>query len=239
MNDTVIGIIGGMGPEATADFYLKIIQATRAQKDQDHFRVIIDGNAKIPDRTEAILGLGESPLEHLLDSARKLDVAKVDVACIPCITAHYFIDRVQEEVSYPVLNVIEEVCRRIEEEYAGTQKIGVLATTGVLKSQLLERYFDKSSLMYPASTTQEGKVMRAVYGEKGIKSGNKAGEPLQLLIEAGNELIESGAELLISGCTEIGMVLKPGMVECPLLDPMEIMAEAVVKEPLEVRDNLR
>lgn len=60
MNDTILGILGGMGPEATADFYMKIIRATTAKRDQDHFRVIIDSNVKIPDRTAGILGLGES-----------------------------------------------------------------------------------------------------------------------------------------------------------------------------------
>ena len=95
MNDKLIGILGGMGPEATAHFYFKLIKATPSKTDQDHFRVIMDSNSKIPDRTSAIFGNGENPVPALIETAKTLECAKVDVACIPCITAHYFIDEIQ------------------------------------------------------------------------------------------------------------------------------------------------
>lgn len=229
MNDKIIGIIGGMGPEATADLYFKIIKATKAKKDQDHFRVIIDSNVKIPDRTEAILGNGESPVKALIESGKILESSNVDVAVIPCITAHYFIKEIQKQLSYPILNALEEVHKYIIGNYPRVDKIGILATSGTIKTGLFEKYLGDMDIIYPTPTAQTQKVMKAIYGENGIKSGNKDNEPLALLKEVSNELIENGAEILISGCTEIGLALKPHHVSKPLIDPMEVIANIVTK----------
>ncbi|MCA0984803.1 amino acid racemase [Halobacillus yeomjeoni] len=230
MNDKVIGILGGMGPEATAECYMKIIRATHATKDQEHFRVIIDSNAKIPDRTEAIAGRGPNPVPQMVDAAKNLEKLEVEVACIPCMTAHYFIEQVQREVSFPLLNAFLELKKYISDNYPSAKKIGVLATSGTLETGLFEKYLDHLDVLYPSPETQNDKVMRAIYGTNGIKSGNTDGEPLQLLKEAAQELLDNGAELIISGCTEIGLVLRPYHLPTPLIDPMEVVAEVVVKE---------
>lgn len=229
MNDKIIGIIGGMGPEATANFYLKIIKATKAGKDQEHFRVIIDSNPKVPDRTEAILGRGESPVEGLVQAAKNLELLGVDTACIPCITSHYFIEEVQSRVNYPIINALEEVRKHMLSLYPEGTKTGILATDGTIKTGLFQKYLDHSQVIYPSPFSQTEKVMKAIYGEKGIKRGNTRGEPLQLLVEAAGELMEKGADVLIMGCTEIGLVLRPRHIPKPLIDPMEVMARAVVR----------
>ncbi|MCA0971294.1 amino acid racemase [Halobacillus litoralis] len=230
MNDKIIGILGGMGPEATAECYLKIIRATNASKDQEHFRVIIDSNAKIPDRTEAISGNGPDPVPEMIHAAKNLEKLDVEVACIPCMTAHYFIEEVQKAVSFPLLNAFLETKKYIGNVYPETKKVGVLATTGTLESGLFDKYMDNVEMVYPTTHTQKNKVMEAIYGKRGIKSGNTDGEPLRLLQEASEELVRNGAEVIISGCTEIGLVLKPYHVKTPLIDPMEVVAHAVVKE---------
>lgn len=230
MNDKIIGILGGMGPEATAECYLKIIRATNASKDQDHYRVIIDSNAKIPDRTQAISGRGENPVPEMIHTAKNLEKLNVDVACIPCMTSHYFIDEVQKAVSFPLLNAFLELKKYIQDYYPSVRKIGVLATTGTLETGLFNKYLDHLEVINPTPYTQNDKVMRAIYGENGIKSGNTDGEPLHLLKDASQELLDNGAELIISGCTEIGLVLKPYHLPVPLIDPMEVVANVVVKE---------
>lgn len=230
MNDKVIGIIGGMGPEATVNCYLKIIKATNAKKDQEHFRVIIDSNVKIPDRTEAILGIGENPVPEMVHTAKNLEKLGVEIACIPCMTAHYFIEEVQKEVNFPILNAFTEVYSYIKNLYPDVTKIGVLATSGTIKSGLFGDYLRHIKVFYPEPHTQQEKVMKAIYGANGIKSGNTEGEPLHLLKEAAQELINNGAEVIISGCTEIALVLKPHHVEVPLIDPMEVVAHEIVSK---------
>lgn len=228
MNDKIIGIIGGMGPKATIDLYSKILDATKIEKEQDHFKVIIYSNPKIPDRTKAILGLGESPLNALIETGKALEKLGVDVACIPCITAHYFIDDVQKELSYPILNALEELNKYIKTNFPDVKNIGVLATTGTVKSGLYNKYFADFNIIYPSDETQNQCVMEAIYGKEGIKNGDLSDKPLNLLKNASEELIEKGAEIIISGCTEVILVLKPHHIIKPLIDPMDILAKAVV-----------
>ncbi|HDH63258.1 MAG TPA: amino acid racemase, partial [Firmicutes bacterium] len=91
-----VGIIGGMGPEATLDLFYKIIKNTPAKKDQEHIHLIIDNYPQIPDRTQFILGKGENPLPYLLRSANLLENAGVDAICMPCNTAHFFVDDIRK-----------------------------------------------------------------------------------------------------------------------------------------------
>ncbi|MBZ4663445.1 MAG: aspartate racemase [Caloramator sp.] len=229
MNDKVIGIIGGMGPEATADLFMKIIQKTKVEKDQDHFRIIIDNNPKIPDRTKAILYGGESPINTLINTAKNLEKVGVDVACIPCMTSHYFIEEIQNSVSYPIINAFDVVREYIFKHYPNVKNIGVLATTGTVKTGIFKKHLDFANVIYPSPTIQEEKVMEAIYGEKGIKRGVKNEIPLNLLKSAAEHLISQGAELIILGCTEIGLVLKQEHVEVPVIDPMDVLADALIK----------
>lgn len=228
MNDKVIGIIGGMGPKATIDLYSKIIDATIIEEEQDHLRVIIDSNPKIPDRTKAILGVGESPLKALVETGKNLEKLGVDFACIPCITAHYFIEDLQKELSYPVLNALEEVKKHIKSNFPNLKYIGILATTGTIKTGLFQKYLTDYKIIYPSDDIQSNCVMEAVYGKEGIKNGNTGDKPLELLKRASEKLIEAGAELIISGCTEIILVLKPHHITVPLIDPMDVLAKAAV-----------
>lgn len=163
----------------------------------------------------------------MIETARNLQRAGVEIACMPCMTAHYFIDDIQQHVDYPILNVFQEVRAHLHDHYPDLTKIGVLATTGTIETGLFERYMDNIKVLYPKPQTQRSKVMKAIYGEDGIKSGNLIGTPLKLLQESAEELIDSGAEVIISGCTEIGLVLKPQHISRPLIDPMEVAAHAL------------
>lgn len=230
MNDKLIGILGGMGPEATAHFYFKLIKATPSKTDQDHFRVIMDSNSKIPDRTSAIFGNGENPVPALIETAKTLECAKVDVACIPCITAHYFIDEIQESVNFPILNALRELDIYIKANYPDIKNIGILATSGTLKTGLFNKYLSDYNLIYPDYDIQTNKVMQAIYSPQyGIKSGVIEGKPIDMLVETGEILIKNGAQILIAGCTEIGLVLNSSHFDIPLIDPMDVVIEAIVK----------
>lgn len=107
MNDKVIGILGGMGPEASAYYYTQIVKRTKVNKDQDHFHVIVESNPKIPDRTKSILGLGESPLPELIKSIERLNLMNIDQAFITCITSHYFYPELVKHAKFELVNTLE------------------------------------------------------------------------------------------------------------------------------------
>lgn len=230
MNEKILGIIGGMGPEATVSFYRRIIRQTEVTCDQDHFRVIIDSNPKIPDRTSAILHHTESPLPALIETANNLEKLNVEVAGMPCITAHYYIDDLRKNTKIKIISAIESVNDKIKIEYASCKKVGVLATTATVLTKMFDLQLNNVEIVYPTADSQEKKVMAAIYGEKGIKSLGVTQRSLNLLIAAGNELIEQGADVIVAGCTEIGVILNQDHVNCPFIDPMDVLAEYMIKD---------
>ena len=227
MVEKIIGILGGMGPEATADLYIRIIRATKVQRDQDHHRVIIDSNAKIPDRTAAIRGKGPSPLPMLVETGLNLQKAGADFIIIPCNTAHYFHGDLQKKLKIPVLHMIRLSAEKTHARHPEVRKAGLLASDGTLMSRLYQESWEKHGIeiIEPGAETQRN-VMKAIYQH--IKRGDL--EPgRKLLRDASLELIEAGAEAVICGCTEVSIVLHDGDLAVPVLDPMQDVAEEAVR----------
>ena len=231
MSEKIIGILGGMGPEATADLYLRIIRTTKAKRDQDHPRVIIYSNSKVPDRTAAILGTGLNPLSELIRAGKRLEEAGADFIIIPCNTAHYFIDQLQKELRVPILNMIRLSAEKARKSYPKVRKAGLLATDGTMKSDLYRSaYSDAGISLLEPSPEKQAEVMKAIY--QFIKAGNLIDGGL-LLRGVANDLVSTGAEMIICGCTEVSLVLKEGDLSVPILDPLQVLAEAAVSEALQ------
>jgi aspartate racemase len=228
LSEKIIGILGGMGPEATADLYLRIIRATKAKRDQDHPRVIIYSNSKVPDRTAAILETGPSPLPELIRAGKRLEEAGADFIIIPCNTAHYFIDQLQNELRVPILNMIKLSADKAKDYYPKVRKAGLLASDGTVKSGLYRSAYGdaKIEILEPSPEKQE-EVMKAIY--QYIKAGNLIDGGI-LLRGVANDLITAGAEMIICGCTEVSLVLKEGDLAVPILDPLQVLAEAAIAE---------
>ncbi|MDD2584936.1 MAG: amino acid racemase [Bacteroidales bacterium] len=233
-----IGILGGMGPEATLALYKLIIDNTPAKKDQDHIHVIINSNPAIPDRTLHIVYGQESPLPLLKEGALLLEKAGAQMILIPCNTAHYFVPEISKAIKIPILNMLDITCKYIAlqakklPEYNGASKIpvGILATTGTIKTALYQNYLEKQNLEYiiPTEQEQESIVMEAIYGKRGVKAGYHK-EPAQLLKQAAILLIDRGAKFIIAGCTEVPLVLTHKMVSVPLVNSMEVVAKEAIR----------
>ena len=219
-----LGIIGGMGPLATAKFFEKLIKLVPAEKDQDHPRILIDSNPKIPDRTNAIFGNGPSPVFDIVKTALNLKKCGADFLAIPCVTAHYYFDEIQKAVDIPIIHMIRETAETYKFSFSG-KKAGLLATNGTLRTKIFQEFFPPSSLIFPDVNTQTNFVMKAIYG---VKSGEIPNSKI-LILKAYEKLISSGAELIIAGCTEVPIILEPEDILVPLLDPLTILAEVCVK----------
>src|SRR3989442_4574246 len=141
MTQKVIGVLGGLGPWATLDFFEKILRLTPAKADQDHLRIIIDNNPKIPDASPGILGEGEDPTPGLIATAQNLQQAGADFLVIPCNTAHFFYDRIVTAVSIPVLHIMDDVAAAARDAVRDVRMLGVLATEATIAARLLLRAF--------------------------------------------------------------------------------------------------
>ncbi|MBA7530790.1 Aspartate racemase [subsurface metagenome] len=227
--EKLVGILGGMGPETTADFFLKVIKATPAKKDQDHLRIIIDNNPKIPPRTLAILGKGKSPLKQLQETLHNLEKAGAEIIVMPCNTAHHYYSELQESTNIPIINMISETAAYIYQNFPDMKKIGLLATTGTIKAGIYHKAIAKLEVITPDEDAQET-VMNAVYGEQGVKAGHTQGKPRNDILEVAEVLINKGAEAIVIGCTEISLVLSQEDLPIPLIDSLQILAAAVVRK---------
>jgi len=219
----IIGILGGMGPEATADLFLKIIKSTPAEKDQDHLRVIIDSNPIIPDRTAYLLGKGEDPRPYLISTAKNVEKTGASFIAIPCNTAHYFYKDIQAAVSIPVLHIMKEVGKVLSGK---VHKVGLLASTGTVRTKLYDETLAEFGIETLVPREQEQKeVVDAIYL---IKAG-KLERAREIALKYGEILASRGAEAVIAGCTEIPLVLKEGDLDVSVIDATKILAEACVR----------
>jgi aspartate racemase len=227
MTQKTIGVLGGLGPWATLDLFEKILRLTPARTDQEHLRVIIDNNPKIPDRSPAILGDGEDPTPALIATAQNLERAGANFIVIPCNTAHYFYERIQKAVSIPVLHIMEEVAAAAHEEVPGARVLGVLATAATMSSGLYVRACARRGIdvIGPDPAGQQ-LVNRAIYGVKAGRMGPEITAGLRTVAEG---LVTKGAQALVLGCTELPFVLKNQDVRVPLLDSNQILARAAVR----------
>ncbi|PIN90272.1 aspartate racemase [Candidatus Pacearchaeota archaeon CG10_big_fil_rev_8_21_14_0_10_32_14] len=237
--ERLIGVVGGVGPEASNKFCEFLIKNKRAGSDQDHLLFLHYCNPKIPDRTEFILGKGEDPRPEIIRTCKILQEAGSSFLVIPCNTAHAFLKDIQESVDIPIVDMTKVLVKKVLEEFPPISKVGILATTGSIKAGIYQAYFENVGVktLLPSKKDQEELVMKAVYGINGIKAGNKTA-PKKLLIKAAQKLIDQGAEALVLGCTEIPLILKKKDLGVKLFDPMELVAQEVIEyleqEPIEM-----
>jgi aspartate racemase len=225
-NSPVIGILGGMGPEATVDLYRHIIELTPAEKDQDHIKALMYSNPKIPDRTEAICFGGEDPLPHLIHSVAFLERAGAGIVAMPCNTAHHYLPAIQSQANIPILNMIEESVRTLRHDFPAIETVGLLAMDGTLKSGVYHRAMESSGvkILLPEAPDQR-RIQTAIAW---VKAGRCDSATEEIFETAATRLINAGAEAIILGCTEIPLAFDPENVDCPCLNPTRILAQAAV-----------
>ena len=224
MEKKTIGIIGGMGPLATADLFEKIVGHTKAACDQEHLHVVIDSNTNIPDRTAALLHGGADPLPELVKSAGRLEKMGADVLIMPCNTAHNYYDGIAAAVSVPVLHMVRLTAQALVER--GVKKAGLLATDGTVRTGIYQKSFAGSGveLLTPDEAGQRA-VMEMIY--QGVKAGDMAFDA-QPARQAMERLLAAGAEVLILGCTELPLAVKLYGIALPAVDPtLELALEAI------------
>ena len=223
----VLGILGGMGPAATADLFQKLTAMTEAGCDSDHLRVIIDSNSAIPDRTAAILHGGADPVPEMLSALRNLERSGAQCVILPCNTAHYFLPRLRAETALPILNMPEITAQRCAELFPG-RRAAVLATRGTLATGLYERALAEAGVecVIPDEAGQDT-LMYLIYDVvKASRPIRPERERWEALL---SELRARGAEVFILGCTELPILAQTLGVPGPFVDPTAELARAAIR----------
>ena len=224
-----IGLIGGMGPAATADMLLKITKLTDAKRDQDHVHVIIDSNINIPDRTAAILHGGEDPLPQLKASAELLENAGADMLIIACNTAHYYVAELAKHTSLPIISMPEETAHLLKER--GIKKAALLATDGTVQSGVYQSVLDAEEIetIYP-NHEQQAVIMSVIYNyiKRGILDASKL--PAREVLDICIDLKKRGAEVVLLACTELPVAFEVmDLFDDSCVDPTEVLAAAAIR----------
>lgn len=230
-----IGIVGGVGPAATVDFMDKIVSRTRASRDQDHVKMVVEHNPQIPDRTENLFGGGADPTIPLYSACKKLEEQGANMIAIPCNTAHAFVERIQRFLAIPIINMPFETVEAIKRRYPHCRAVGLLATSGTVGSRVYHDVIEAAGLhtIVPDPRSQD-LVMRAIYGEQGVKAGHTQGQCRDDLLEALGSVVEMGAEVVILGCTELPLILPESEAfeiagkTVALIDPTDTLARKCV-----------
>ena len=216
-----LGVLGGMGPQATQIFYQRILDRTQAERDQEHLPTVILSDTEMPDRTAAILG-GEADrvFRRLLEDARTLENCGCTALVIPCTTSHYCADDLQAELKIPLINMVRETCKVLQKR--GCKRVGILATDGTVRTGIYQRECETLGFegVAPDEATQK-LVMSIIYDE--IKKGETGSREKFSAID--RALRTMGCDAAILGCTELSVYRVYHGLPDFYVDAMEVLVE--------------
>lgn len=222
----VIGVLGGMGPEATILMMSRLLAATPAKDDFDHIPLLVDNNTQVPSRIAHLIErTGVDPTPVLVAMAKKLEAGGAELLAIPCNTAHSYFEAIANAVQVPVLNMVKLTAKRVVRAYP-QGPVGIIASPAVEITGIFARTFSDlgREVIYPANRD------RVLWAIQAIK-GRRFEAALPILEEAATELADAGAPVAVVGCSEFSIVA-PQVVGSPLalIDSLDVLVDACVIE---------
>lgn len=220
----VVGVIGGMGPEATVELMRRVIARTDAADDEDHVHLLVESNPKIPSRIAHLIeGTGDDPLPEILRVARNLQGAGADVLAMPCNTAHHYAQQIRAAVTIPLLDMVRLAVARIAAA-SPRARVGLLASTAVLRVGVYERELADRGLEAVVPRRQED-LMTLI---RAVKRGDTGDRAARQLAEIGAEL-EDRCEIVLIACSELSLIRAHLAARARVLDSLDVLADAVVE----------
>lgn len=219
-----LGVLGGLGPMATAYYLELVISMTDAKRDQDHPEIIVLNIPSIPDRTAYILGRSsENPVVPMVELGQQMKDMGATVIATPCITAHYFHDQLQDGIGLPVIHAIRCCTDALKQQ--GIHRVGLMATDGTVQSGIFQREVESAGMeiVLPSSDGQT-KVMSIIYDY--VKAG--ISPDMALFEDVRRELLHNGAQVIVLGCTELSLLKKDHDLGRGILDALEVLARESV-----------
>lgn len=228
-----LGVIGGLGPMATALFVQMVIEMTEAEKDQEHIEMILYHAPSIPDRTSYILGeSSQNPEKPMSAIGQKLAADGAEIIAIPCVTACHFYKEMSEKIPVPMINLIDETAAYLEKQNVHTA--GLMATDGTLQSGLFQAALQARGIqvVLPEKEKQRD-IMHLIY------QNVKAAKPIEMdrFGRASAELRKKGAQVILLGCTELSIIKREEEIGPGYLDVMQVLAKTAVEQCGVLKEN--
>lgn len=230
-----LGVIGGLGPMASAYFMQLLTQMSDAQTDQEHMDIVMYSRPSIPDRTMYIIGQSEdNPVPDMVAAGNKLKEMGADIIAIPCITAHYFHEELESGIGLPVIHAVKETVSCLEEKKV--TRAGILATDGTIQSGLFQNALEQRGIssVLPEDGRQK-QVMDIIYHQ--IKAGKDV--DMECFRQISEEMSGQGAQVILLACTELSLIKRDHVLPTGYLDVMEVLARKAVQSCHRVRKEYR
>jgi aspartate racemase len=226
--DRILGVLGGMGPLASAEFMRQLTLLTPAERDQDHIPTILWSDPRVPDRTAARQGRGPDPLPALIRGIRGLEAAGCGAIAIPCNTAHGWIDGMRAATRLPILDIVEAAADALRVQGIGPGPIGVMGTAATLAMGLYQNGLRGNG--WEVSVPTEEEMARWVSPGIALVKANRVAESHTPLATAAQALAARGARAVVLGCTEIPLGIAAGPAQpFPVIDTIEALALASIR----------
>ncbi len=195
-----VGVLGGMGPDATLDFMAKVMAHTPAVRDQDHIPMIVDHNPRVPPRQRGEAHDEDRVRQELAAMARRLEGAGATFLVMPCNTAHAFLDEALAATGVPFVSILDATLAELGA--LDVERVGILATDGCLRAGLYQPALARAGhALVELGPASQSRFMDAVFD---IKAGERDREPM---VSLAGELVDRGADAILVACTEVPLVL--------------------------------
>lgn len=228
----LVGILGGMGPAATADFYRKLVERTPATRDQDHLRVVIWADPTVPDRARGILGGGVDPYPKLLEGAEKLRALGASIVAMPCNSAHAFLDRIAQDTGLHFIDMVRETARELADRPGSGDSdgpVGLLGARALIRSGLYQQQLAEHDIDFvaPCEDDQAALDLAIRYVKGGYFNAARS-----IAADVAEGFLERGANRVLLACTELPIALSGVLAagDPQFVDPTDVLARAVVRE---------
>lgn len=227
-SDKTLGVLGGMGPLASAQFMLRLTLLTPAARDQDHIPAVLWSDPRVPDRTRGKLAGGADPLPWLLRGVRGLRAAGCSAIAIPCNTAHGWYDEMAAE-GLPILHIVDAAAAELR-KVAPAGTIGLMGTAATLRMRLYQQRLEAQG--WDCITPDDEQMARLVSPAIALVKANRVAEAYAPLAETVQALAARGARAVVLGCTEIPLGIQAGphaSLPVPVVDTIDALALAAIR----------
>lgn len=220
-----VGILGGMGPEATVLLMQRVIAAVEASDDAGHIPLIVDMNTQVPSRIRRLIeGTGADPGPVLAGMARRLQAAGAEALAMPCNTAHHYAPEIVAAASVPFIDMVALSVARAASLAGSSGKVGVLASPAVQRIGLFDRAFAAAELrtVYPADAAA---MLAAI---RGVKAAGPSPAARATLVAASVELLAEGATVQMIACTEFSLLRDAVAEGAAAFDTLDVLVDGIV-----------
>ena len=222
-----VGVLGGMGPDATVDFMAKVIALTNSGRDQDHVHMLVDQDPTVPNRQAAINSGVDDVSPRLAEMAVRLETAGADFLVMVCNTAHVFLEDAHAAISIPFISIVDESVKEVGRLCPGAKKVGVMATDGCIDTRI---YQDAIAASGKVALVPDAANMKKLMGLiTAIKAGDQGNKIRKGMESVARSLTDDGAEVIIAGCTEIPIVFEGDGFPVPVVASTNVLAQRTVE----------